>query len=834
MQEKFAKSIMAIVMAAAVAVSITACGTKKSATPTTSESSVSSGVSSSEVASESEAISDSDKPEGTLAPAESTETKNEPASEVSKNEDKKPDTKTQTPSKPTAATSAPNTNTGKEDKKNEPTYTFTVHTHPATCTAPGYDEHICAESSAKSYNDNFKPAKGHSWDGGKVTNGASYYEAGVKTFTCKDCGATRTEEIPALNKTYHVQKVVAPTCTQRGYTIYECNEDMNLTYKADYKDALGHKYDDGVVTTEPTIYAKGVKTFTCKDCKATYTENIPMVEKTWHRNNTVEPTCTERGYTVYVCDQDENLTEKRDFVDAKGHDWDDGKVTVVATCEEDGIKVYTCKNDGATKEEIVSAIGHDYELTGDTATCEGDGVKTYQCKNDASHTKTEDSPALGHDWNDGEITTAATCVDEGIKTFTCNRDVSHTRTETIAALGHSYDDGVVTKEPTFSGNGIKTYTCTACGDIKTETIPAKKFTFTVTVVKPTCTEQGYTHHECNEFPERSYDDNFVDPVGHNYETVITPATCGKDGSLDDVCTVCGDKVHISILHKTNNHTWDNGVVTAKPTESADGVKTYTCTVCGETKTIAIPKDHVHTFDRLGDIIKEPTCTEKGEREAFCTVDGCDAKTTISIDALDHDWDYSTNEVVKKGTCTEPGTMRTHCKREHSHTMDFSYGGTGHTWNAGTITTNPTYNEFGVRTYRCIECGATREEKILPTKYTFTVTVIPPTCTEMGYTRYECNEDSQYSYNDNYMTALGHDGHEVVVEPTCTKDGKGYFTCKRCEYRQELYTLPATGHTYDSGVVTTPPTETTEGVKTFTCTKCGDIQTFPIDKLASTK
>ena len=46
-------------------------------------------------------------------------------------------------------------------------------------------------------------------------------------------------------------------------------------------------------------------------------------------------------------------------------------------------------------------------------------MKTYTCKNDGSHTKTESIPALGHDWNDGEVTTPATCEKR------CDRDSGH-------------------------------------------------------------------------------------------------------------------------------------------------------------------------------------------------------------------------------------------------------------------------------------------------------------------------------------------------------------------------------------------------------------------------
>ncbi len=61
-----------------------------------------------------------------------------------------------------------------------------------------------------------------------------------------------------------------------------------------------------------------------------------MLDKTWHKGQTVAPTCTEQGYTVYICDQDKNLTEKRDYTAALGHDYDNGVVTTPATCTTEG------------------------------------------------------------------------------------------------------------------------------------------------------------------------------------------------------------------------------------------------------------------------------------------------------------------------------------------------------------------------------------------------------------------------------------------------------------------------------------------------------------------
>ena len=59
-----------------------------------------------------------------------------------------------------------------------------------TCTAKGQKEQTCKECGTKRKVD--IAATGHKWDKGKITKEpASYTEDGVKTYTCKVCGATK-------------------------------------------------------------------------------------------------------------------------------------------------------------------------------------------------------------------------------------------------------------------------------------------------------------------------------------------------------------------------------------------------------------------------------------------------------------------------------------------------------------------------------------------------------------------------------------------------------------------------------------------------------------------
>ena len=53
------------------------------------------------------------------------------------------------------------------------------------------------------------------------------------------------------------------TCEQEGYRLWKCNK-CGRTYKERTRRALGHDWDEGVVTQEPTLFNPGVRTFTCK------------------------------------------------------------------------------------------------------------------------------------------------------------------------------------------------------------------------------------------------------------------------------------------------------------------------------------------------------------------------------------------------------------------------------------------------------------------------------------------------------------------------------------------------------------------------------------------
>ena len=188
--------------------------------------------------------------------------------------------------------------------------------------------------------------------------------------------------------------------------------------------------------------------------------------------------------------------------------------------------------------------------------------------------------------------------------------------------------------------------------------------------------------------------------------------------------------------------------------------------------------------------------------------------------------YGTHENTVPATCGEAGRTETICDNCGEVVSTKEIPATGaHTWDNGTVTTEPTETTPGVRTFTCAVCGQTRTETIPATgahDYQFTRNVAP-TCTADGYDLYTCSGCGA-TEKRNSKPALGHkwDSGTVTTEPTETAPGVRTYTCTVCgEVKTEV--IPATGahtHKWDAGKVTTEPTATTPGVRTYTCTICG--------------
>lgn len=229
--------------------------------------------------------------------------------------------------------------------------------------------------------------------------------------------------------------VVAPTCTEQGYTHHVC-------------------------TVKGCTYAPVDDTY------------VAATDHTWVNTQTLPPTCTEQGTAFYKCSAcGATRTEK---IAPLGHDLSRCDLKPAATCTQPGRAVGTCARCGVQIDEVIPAKGHDYSYaeTSVAPTCTEPGHYKGTCPT-CGKDYDDVVPALGHDWGEWVTSIEPTVSTVGYRYHICNRDgCGYREGEDIPKLHtHTWDAGVVTQKPTAAEPGVRTYTCTVCGQTRTEAIP---------------------------------------------------------------------------------------------------------------------------------------------------------------------------------------------------------------------------------------------------------------------------------------------------------------------------------------------------------------------------
>ena len=198
---------------------------------------------------------------------------------------------------------------------------------------------------------------------------------------CNLCGDKRQVKGHVYEAT-----VVAPTCTQAGYTTYVC-ENCGDTYTIKAA-ATGHTYKTTV--EEPRCDREGYDLHTCTVCGYSYQDNFTPARTEHHYMSVdTDATCYEGGYTDHVCmycgdSYRDNYTDARGHrpVDyptmwgcqrytycefcgevlkpATGHIYTDLWEEKSPTCDEDGYRQLGCYDCSAYITEVIPAYGHSY------------------------------------------------------------------------------------------------------------------------------------------------------------------------------------------------------------------------------------------------------------------------------------------------------------------------------------------------------------------------------------------------------------------------------------------------------------------------------------------
>ena len=511
-----------------------------------------------------------------------------------------------------------------------------------------------------------KPQHVHTFGDWQVKKPATCEKTGLEERFCTDtdCNKKEIRKIPALGHDLKETVITEPTCGTAGSKEITCS-------RCDFKDtkeipATGaHAYGDWVIVKEATCTEEGLRTQTCANCGDVKKEVLPKVDHTWNEGEvSKQPTCTEDGIKTFTCTVCGDT--KTEVITATGHAWSDWEVKTPATCETEGQEERHCTNEGCTEVEfkVIPALGHDLkEEIVKEPTCGETGLKNVTCSRCDYKEENVEIPATGeHKFGEWIVTKEPSCGNAGEETRTC--DVcGHTETRPIDPVAeHKWNEGEITKQPTCTEDGSRLFTCTVCGDTKTEVIPA---------------------------------------LGHAWsDWDIKDSTCGQEGEKTRHCTRTGcTATETEKIPPSENHNWNDGVVTKEATCTEQGEVTYTCNDCGHTK---VEKTPALGHDLKEVILKQPTCSEAGLKAMVCQRPGCDHKENeVSIPATgEHHWDNGV--VTKQPTCIEKGQKTYTCE----HCGDKKYEEIGfidHLWEK--LFEKQPDKVVTEKHYICNQCGA---------------------------------------------------------------------------------------------------------------------------------
>lgn len=401
----------------------------------------------------------------------------------------------------------------------------------------------------------------HEYNEWQITKPATCTDEGEQTKSCKYCGETVKETIPALEHDMVMKAAVVATCFSEGRSTYQACTRCGFA-------------------TEPAVTPK--------------LDHVPVVKAG------TEPTCTEPGFGEYtVCRNCSAVLESGEYKPAKGHSFDAWTIVTASSCTEAGTETRTCADCGVKETQTIPAEGHSFGAwkrehvpmsncyDRNVREC---GVCHYVEKSNAPVHRTD----VLTDLDDIE----PTCTAYGKKNRTKCPHCGLENFSYVRPLGHEYSSDVTVE----AGNCVKATVsyqkCTRCDAKKnvTEIKEPAGHQWTELVEEATCTEAGFKGNVCSLCGTR--EGTVIRPAGHKKTITTVKPTCGKDGVTTISCSVCG-QTERTTLPAVGEHKW----VKHEKVEATcvkDGRTEYTqCSICkayqDDKQPEVIPATGVHTF-----------------------------------------------------------------------------------------------------------------------------------------------------------------------------------------------------------------------------------------------
>lgn len=586
-----------------------------------------------------------------------------------------------------------------------------------------------------------------------------------------------------------LEEVVEATYVAGGYTKYKCE----VCGREDFRDMtpeLEHRYATTYSSDETGHW------YACIDEGWTYLQKD--FEQHEFRDEVVDPTETEDGYTLHTCKKCGYETKDTivphpvhtysdTFETNETHHWhkcldegfedlkkDYGEHTFIdevkePTFDQFGYTAHTCTVCNYTyTDNFIQPIEHNYALAWSTSEAE----HWHACTDEGYEGLYIDKAE--HDF---EVSTVPATEDsQGYdvhRCATCGYEFKDNYTD-IAGLEYatewSHDDDYHWHACVTEGHE------NAKGSLAEHDI-------TVTTVNPTYEHGGYTEYACSTCGY-SYQIDVQDPLQHSYSDLWTY-------NNDKHWHECMDAGYEDLKFDEANHVWEL-TSSEESTYYSQGYEEYTCSVCGATKHESLPfKEHTFGPEWLTDRYNHwHPCLDEGFEDSQLNVESHDFDT-VDVPATFEDGAYT---IYTCKVCGYSYESAHGAALSHNYSDEWSHDETNH-WKA------------------CVDEGYT-DLKIYETNHDYSVEYVSPTDNDEGYTQYTCNTCG-YSYKTDIVPPLNPDYLEYADEWSfdeathwhqCITEG---YLDRLGDYEEHNFVDDVTAPTYEAG-----------GYTTHTCSDCG--------------
>lgn len=240
----------------------------------------------------------------------------------------------------------------------------------------------------------------------------------------------------------------------------------------------------------------------CNECGEVIEEKIITADHIL-KESIINPTCTEKGYTLVKCETCD-YEEKKDYVDEISHDMDD--VVINPTCVSEGYTISKCKNcDFEEKKDIIAKSEHSLIEEVVEATCSEKGYVYSKCIN-------------------------------------CDFEEVKSEIDKLPHITNENDEWVIIEDNGCEEDATFAKLCTVCGEVVESYVDIKFHDYQYETIPSTCTEKGYEREYCSNC-DYEWKTKYKPALGHQntkYVVDVLP-TDGSFGQRHLECDDCGYK-----------------------------------------------------------------------------------------------------------------------------------------------------------------------------------------------------------------------------------------------------------------------------------------------------